>query len=74
MYGGVKLEIPENMLSQQALDQLIEDFILREGTDYGHSEYTLGQKKQQVINQMKAKHVVISFDPETESCTLIKKN
>ena len=74
MYGGVKLEIPENMLSQQALDQLIEDFILREGTDYGHSEYTLEQKKQQVINQMKAKHVVISFDHETESCTLIKKN
>ncbi|MCH2534564.1 MAG: YheU family protein [Bdellovibrionales bacterium] len=61
------------MLSKQALDQLIEDFILREGTDYGHSEYTLEQKKQQVINQMKAKHVIISYDPETESCTLIKK-
>lgn len=74
MHGGVKVEIPANMLSKQALDQLIEDFILREGTDYGHSEYTLEQKKQQVINQMKAKYVVISYDPETESCTLIKKD
>lgn len=68
------MEIPINMLSQQALDQLIEDFVLREGTDYGHSEYSLEDKKKHVIRQIEHKQVIISFDPETESCTLIKKD
>ena len=62
------------MLSQQALDQLIEDFVLREGTDYGHNEYSLEAKKKHVIRQIEQKQVIISFDPETESCTLIKKD
>lgn len=67
------MEIPSNMISKEALEQLIEDFILREGTDYGHTEYSLEQKKQHVVKQMNSNLVVITFDPETQSCTLIKK-
>lgn len=68
------MEIPASLISKEALDQLIEDFILREGTDYGQSEYSLDQKKQQILKQLASKHVYISYDNETESSTLIKRS
>ena len=37
--------IPWNELSTETLDNLIESFVLREGTDYGIQEKTLEQKK-----------------------------
>ncbi|SPZ01389.1 Uncharacterised protein family (UPF0270) [Proteus mirabilis] len=36
--------IPWQELSTETLDNLIESFVLREGTDYGMQEKTLEQK------------------------------
>ena len=60
-------------LSPEALQGLIEEFILREGTDYGLSEYTLEQKHDQVMRQLKAGHVRIVFDPVEETTSLLRK-
>jgi len=65
--------IPMDRLSPEALQGLIEEFILREGTDYGLSEYTLEQKHSQVLRQMKAGHVLIVFDPVEETTSLLRK-
>ena len=47
------LLIPPDRLGKDTLDALIEEFVLREGTDYGHSEYTLIEKKAMVMSQLK---------------------
>lgn len=65
--------IPAERLSKEALDSLIEEFILREGTDYGTREYSLDEKKKQVFNQLKAGHISILFDPQLENTTLLRK-
>lgn len=63
--------IPANQLSAQALRGLIEEFITREGTDYGGTVYTLEDKVAQVERQLQAGEVVIAFDAEENSCTIL---
>ena len=63
-----------SQLSQEALDGVIEDFINREGTDYGLQEYTLEQKRQQVLNQLKAGVAVIVFDHDSQSVSILHKD
>jgi uncharacterized protein YheU (UPF0270 family) len=68
------IEIPLARISDDILNAIIEDFIAREGTDYGSSEVGFETKVQQVISQIERGDVVITFDPETESCNLLTKH
>ena len=63
-----------SQLSQEALDGVIEDFINREGTDYGLQEYTLEQKRQQVLAKIKAGAAVIVFDHDSQSVSILHKD
>jgi len=58
-------------LSDSALNNLIDEFILREGTDYGHSEPSLTHKRQQVLKRIQAHQASIVYDEETQSCNII---
>ncbi|KYN85606.1 hypothetical protein ATY37_04520 [Vibrio cidicii] len=53
--------IPWQEISADALSNLIREFVLREGTDYGESEVSLEQKIEQVKNQLKRGEAVIVF-------------
>ncbi len=63
--------IPMEQISKDALNSIIEDFILREGTDYGSESFSLEEKKKQVYLQIKSKKVLILYDQESESINLI---
>ncbi len=65
--------IPPNQLSQEALRGLIEEFVTREGTDYGHIDYHLSAKVDQVKAQLEKGDIVIIFDSTTESINLMTK-
>ncbi|MCB0391280.1 MAG: YheU family protein [Bdellovibrionales bacterium] len=65
------IEIPTNKLSQEVLHNLLEEFILREGTDYGNYEYSLEEKKQHLLKQLEQKKIKIVYDPNEETTTLI---
>ncbi|MCB9630016.1 MAG: YheU family protein [Sandaracinaceae bacterium] len=62
--------VPYERLSEAALHGVVEEYITREGTDYGHSEATLEDKRQAVLRQLRAGLAHIEFDPESETCTL----
>tara|TARA_R110002072_G_scaffold1598_6_gene13606 strand:- start:32884 stop:33093 length:210 start_codon:yes stop_codon:yes gene_type:complete len=64
------LKIQWQDLSEDALDGVIEDFVTREGTEYGPQEVSLAAKVQMVKKQLQKGIVSINFDPETESCTI----
>ncbi|MDG2420877.1 MAG: YheU family protein [Gammaproteobacteria bacterium] len=66
------MEIPYTELSNDALIGVIEEFISREGTDYGHGDYSFEKKIEQVISQLKNGEVRLFFDSESESCNLMK--
>ncbi len=65
--------IPHQQLSPDALRGLIEEFITREGTDYGPEEVSLERKVAQVERQVERGEVVIVFDSATESVSLLTK-
>ena len=66
------MEIPHKQVPEQTLLAIIEEFISREGTDYGHREYTLEEKVEKVKSQLLNGEIKLLFDSETSSCNLVK--
>lgn len=63
--------IPYQRLSREALAAIIDEYILREGTDYGSREKSLDEKRTRLRTQLERGEVVISFDARTNSCTMV---
>jgi uncharacterized protein YheU (UPF0270 family) len=68
------IEIPKDRLTVGVVEAIAEEFIMREGTDYGSLELSLASKVAKVLGQIDNGDVVITFDPESESCTLLAKS
>ena len=66
--------IPHDQLSEEALNNLIQAFVGREGTDYGEKEFTLEEKVAQVKQHLQAGLAVILYDDETEDFTIAFKD
>lgn len=64
------LEIPYQALKHDTLTALIEDFVTRDGTDYGAAEVSREAKVQQVRRQLERGEALITYDEETETCAL----
>lgn len=64
--------VPFTELAADLLHAVVESYVLREGTDYGEKEYSLGDKVAHVINQLKRGEAQIVFDPETETIGIVK--
>ena len=67
------IEIPAERLNTEIMTAIIEEFILREGTDYGAQEVDFARKVSQVKALLEAGEVTITFDPKTENCTLLTR-
>jgi uncharacterized protein YheU (UPF0270 family) len=63
--------VPPENLAASVLLALIEEFVTRDGTDYGEAERDLDAKVLDVRRQLDEGEVVIVFDPETESVNLV---
>jgi uncharacterized protein len=64
------IEVPLDSLSPAALLGVIDDFVLREGTEYGAAEVTLERKRAQVLDQLNTGRAQLLFDPRSETCTI----
>ena len=63
--------IPYQELQESTLSALIEEFIDREGTDYGEFEVSRENMVTQVHQQLSEGKVVICYDTESETCNLV---
>ncbi|HBT88350.1 YheU family protein [Desulfobacter sp.] len=68
------VKIPYDQLSHEALHGVIEEFVTRDGTDYGEREVPVEIKIGQVLEQIKSGEAVIVFDQKSETCTILKSN
>ena len=64
------IKVPLEALSTEALQGVIEAFVLREGTDYGHRDFTLEEKCEAVQRQLRLGRAEIWFDPGSGSTTI----
>ena len=62
--------IPVNRLSLEALQGVIEEFISREGTDYGEIEVSPETRFRQVRHKLERGLAVLIFDDETETTNI----
>jgi hypothetical protein len=62
--------IPVGKLSTKALQGVIEEFISRNGTDYGAMEASLETNIRQVKSKLKDGSAVLVFDDETETTNI----
>lgn len=68
------VEIPPASLSPDALQGIIESFIMREGTDYGREEVSFEKKVHNIKNKISRGEIHLVFDPNTESVTFLTEN
>jgi uncharacterized protein YheU (UPF0270 family) len=63
--------VPHTELSADALEGVIQSFVLREGTDYGEHDVSFETKVLQVRRQLERREAEIVYDQNTESIGIV---
>ncbi|WP_237061846.1 MULTISPECIES: YheU family protein [Microbulbifer] len=63
--------IPHQQLDPGTLQNLLEEYATRDGTDYGEREVSLEDKVASLRRQLASGDVVIWFEPGDESVNLV---
>jgi hypothetical protein len=63
--------VPYTELSADALQGVVDNYVLREGTDYGDRTFSHEQKVAQVLQQLQRGEAQIMFDPLDSSVTIV---
>jgi uncharacterized protein YheU (UPF0270 family) len=65
--------IPHDQINPHTLMALIEEFVTRDGALHGHRDVSAAEMSASVLAQLRAGRVVIVFDEETESASIVMK-
>jgi uncharacterized protein YheU (UPF0270 family) len=60
-------------LTEDVLLNIIEGFVLREGTEYGEADVSLSEKVQQVLAQLRLGDVLLVYSELHETVNIIPK-
>ncbi len=66
--------IPWQTIPEQTLQNLIEHFVLREGTDYGEQEVSFEDKVAQVYQKLKLNEAMLVYSELHETVDIKIKN
>jgi len=65
--------VPHQQIPNELLTKLLDSFINREGTDYGHVELALEEKRANLKQLLQRGEAFIAYDGETETFNLLSK-
>lgn len=65
--------VPWQQIASETLDNLVTEFVLREGTDYGEAEISLQDKVEQVKAQLQSGEAVIVYSELHETIDIKSK-
>lgn len=63
--------IPFDSLERETLENVLNDIVSRDGTDYGAYDLSLEQKREQALRALKSGEAVLLFDTESETIQLV---
>jgi uncharacterized protein YheU (UPF0270 family) len=69
--GEKGIEIPYDQINPETLRNMIQEFVTRDGSDWGDAGCTLEDKVAQVLRQLRDKKVKVVFDLKTETANLV---
>jgi uncharacterized protein YheU (UPF0270 family) len=67
------MEIPWQQLAADTLTNILESFVLREGTDYGEEEKSLEEKVADVRAQLARNEVILVYSELHETLTIVPR-
>ena len=67
------IQIPPERLDRDVYVSVLEEYINREGTDYGIRELSMNEKMNNLMVLVDRGEVLIVFDPANESCTVMTR-
>jgi len=65
------VDVPFDSLSPEALRNLIEEFVTREWSELSDSGYSLEEKVEQVLKQLKERKVKVVFDLTSNTANIV---
>lgn len=65
--------VPFEELEPDTLRNLAEEFVTRDGTDYGHTEKSLEQKVEGLMQQLRTGEARICFEAKTGSIHILAR-
>jgi uncharacterized protein len=65
------VEIPYRQLAPETLRRLIQEFVSRDGADWGEVGGALEEKVEQVLQQLRSNQVKVVFDLRSQTANLI---
>jgi uncharacterized protein YheU (UPF0270 family) len=65
------VELAPDQLSAEALRCLVEEFVTRDGTDYGAVERSVEEKTAWVHAQLASGEARLVFDPTTQTANIV---
>lgn len=68
------MEVPWQEIPAETLTFMIEEFVTRDGTDYGSTEVSLEQKVTQMKRLLEQDKAVIWFDETTETLSFFHRD
>lgn len=67
------IEIPLERINPDMLRRMLEDFVTREWSELADAEYSLDEKVEQVLQQLKDKRAGIVYDSSSETWNIIPR-
>ena len=65
------IEVPYQQLDPETLRSLIQEFVSRDGFDWGDAGCTLDNKVAQVLQQLLQKQVKVVFDFRSQTANIV---
>lgn len=69
--GENGIDVPLDRIHPDTLRNMVEEFVTREWSDLSDSGYTLDEKVNQVMQQLKDKKAKIVFDLGAQTCNIV---
>jgi len=66
--------VPWQALAPETLDNLIEEYVTRDGTDYGELEVSLERRVRQIRAKLQSGEAVLLFSESTGLCNIVAKD
>ena len=67
------VRVPPDRLPSATLAALLEEYVSRDGTDYGRYDISLEEKRTQLHSQLTAGYLQLLYDADSEHWDLVDK-
>jgi uncharacterized protein YheU (UPF0270 family) len=65
------IEVPYDRINPDTLRRMLQEFVTRDGADWGEAGCTLEDKVEQVLRQLKSRKVKVVFDLASQTANIV---